>query len=314
MDYVIRQRRGNKITNWGNHTVKRMLAVVLALAFILICLTACGGTKIKTDDNGKTVVDNPDKTFIMDVSKAIQARWKITDADSEKTFEAKSSEEKNALTSYIDAELDILAPYASSTFKDAAMQTKAANYVKALETQKSALDYLQEDRAKFLELFSGGYDQEKALLKDFVDNYNLSVAEEYQERLASLIGTAAAAAAPAETTEETSSVQEGSGSEETAPADAKSAKVALDDWASSIAFKQQDDGSYAGEAENTTGKSFNQISLLVILLDADGNEVGRVYPTVDDLASGSTGKFTFKTDTKFASTNVSVDFYDEKTA
>ena len=144
--------------------MKRMLAVVLALAFILICLTACGGTKIKTDDNGKTVVDNPDKTFIMDVSKAIQARWKITDADSEKTFEAKSSEEKNALTSYIDAELDILAPYASSTFKDAAMQTKAANYVKALETQKSALDYLQEDRAKFLELFSGGYDQEKALL------------------------------------------------------------------------------------------------------------------------------------------------------
>ena len=290
MDYVIRQRRGNKITNWGNHTVKRILAVVLALAFILICLTACGGTKIKTDDNGKTVVDNPDKTFIMDVSKAIQARWKITDADSEKTFEAKSSEEKNALTSYIDAELDILAPYASSTFKDAAMQTKAANYVKALETQKSALDYLQEDRAKFLELFSGGYDQEKALLK------------------------AAAAAAPAETTEETSSAQEGSGSEEKAPADAKSAKVALDDWASSIAFKQQDDGSYAAEAENTTGKSFNQISLLVILLDADGNEVGRVYPTVDDLASGSTGKFTFKTDTKFASTNVSVDFYAEKTA
>ena len=75
MDYVIRQRRGNKITNWGNHTVKRILAVVLALAFILICLTACGGTKIKTDDNGKTLVDNPDKTFSMDVSKAIQARW-----------------------------------------------------------------------------------------------------------------------------------------------------------------------------------------------------------------------------------------------
>ena len=66
--------------------------------------------------------------------------------------------------------------------------------------------------------------------------------------------------------------------------------------------------------ENTTGKSFNQISLQVILLDADGNEVGRIYPTVNELSSGNTGKFSFKTDTKFASTNVSVDFYDEKTA
>ena len=291
------------------------MAVVLSLAFILICLSACGGTKIKTDDNGKTVVDNPDKTFIMDVSKAIQARWKATDADSEKTFELKSSEEKTALTSYIDAELDILAPYASSTFKDAAMQNKAANYVKALETQKSALEYLQEDRAKFLELFAGGYAQEKALLKDFVDNYNLTVAEEYQERLAELVAAAAAPAAPAENEEETSSAEESSGSEkQQAPADAKTAKEALDDWASSIAFKQQDDGSYVAEVENTTGKSFNQISLQVILLDADGNEVGRIYPTVNELSSGNTGKFSFKTDTKFASTKVSVDFYDEKTA
>ncbi len=288
------------------------MAVVLSLALILICLSACGGTKIKTDDNGKTVVDNPDKTFIMDVSKAIQARWKATDADSEKTFELKSNEEKDALTSYIDAELEILAPYASSTFKDAAMQTKAANYVKALEAQKSALEYLKEDRAKFLELFAGGYAQEKALLKDFVENYNLTVAEEYQERLAELVATAAVPAAPADDAEETAPEEEKSN--EQAPADPKTAKEALDDWASAIAFKQQDDGSYVGEVENTTGKSFNQISLQVILLDADGNEVGRIYPTVNELSSGSTGKFTFKTDTKFASTNVSVDFYDEKTA
>lgn len=292
--------------------MKRIMAVVLSLAFILICLSACGGTKIKTDDNGKTVVENPDKTFIMDVSKAIQERWKVTDADSGKTFEAKSGEEKTALESYINAELDILAPYADSTFKDAAMQKKAADYVKALETQKNALEYLTEDRAKFLELFSGGYDQEKTLLKDFVDNYNLSVAKEYQDRLDSLVGGVAAAAAPAENTEEASEGKDDSG--ETTPAEAKSDKEKLDEWASTIAFKQQDDGSYAAEVENTTGKSFNQISLQVLLLDSDGNEVGRVYPTVNELSSGNTGKFTFKTDTSFASTSVSVDFYDEKTA
>lgn len=315
MDTITGKRTGN-LYNWGNLTVKKMMALVLTLALLLICLSACGGTKVSTDDSGKSVVKNPDKTFVADVSKAIQERWKVTDADADKTFDAKSDEEKKALESYIDAELNILSPYAGSTFKDAAMQSKAAEYVKALETQKSALEYLQSDRAKFLEVFSSGYSQEKALLKDFVENYNLSVAEEYQSRLAELVGNAPAAAKTEETasTEETSSAEEPASSEEVKEEGAASAKESLDEWASAIAFKKQDDGSYAAEVENTTGMSFNVMSLKVILLDSDGNEAGQVYPSVENYSNGNSGKFTFKTEVDFASTKVSVDFYDEKTA
>lgn len=283
--------------------MKKIIAVVLSLTLLLLCLAACGQTKTKTDDNGVTVVVKPDKTFISDVSKAIQERWKVTDADSSKTFEAKSDEEKNALESYINAELNILSPYADSTFDDAAMQSKAVNYVKALKAQIEALEFLSSDRAKFLEQFSAAYAQEKALLKDFVDNYNLAVAPEYEDRLAELVGTvnAAAAAAGEDDSEEGKTV-----------AEAQNEKSALDTWAAAVAFTKQDDGSYAADVENTTGKSFNVMSLKVVLVDEDGNEVGQSYPTVNDYDEGSSKTFSFTTDTEFASTRVSVDFYEEK--
>lgn len=284
--------------------MKKIIAVVLSLTLLLLCLAACGQTKTKTDDNGVTVVVKPDKTFISDVSKAIQERWKVTDADQSKTFEAKSNEEKEALESYINAELNILAPYADSTFDDAALQSKAVNYVKALNAQKDALELLSSDRAKFLEQFSAGYAQEKALLKDFVENYNLAVAPEYEERLAELVGTVNAAAAAAS---EESSDEDGK-----TVAEAQDEKSALDTWAAAVAFTKQDDGSYAAEVENTTGKSFNVMSLKVILVDEDGNEVGQSYPTVNDYDDGTSKTFSFTTDTAFASTRVSVDFYEEK--
>lgn len=281
--------------------MKKIIAVVLSLTLLLLCLAACGQTKTKTDDNGVTVVVKPDKTFISDVSKAVQARWKVTDADSSKTFEAKSNEEKDALSSYINAELDVLAPYADSTFDDAAMQSKAVNYVKALKAQKEALELLSSDRAKFLEQFSAAYAQEKSLLKDFVDNYNLTVAPEYADRLAELVGTVNAAASVDEEGEESPTV-----------AEAQDTKSALDTWAAAIAFTKQEDGSYAAEVKNTTDKSFNVMSLKVVLMDEDGNEVGQSYPTVNDYDDGSSKKFSFTTETEFASTRVSVDFYEEK--
>ena len=281
--------------------MKKTIAVVLSLTLLLLCLAACGQTKTKTDDNGVTVVVKPDKTFISDVSKAVQARWKVTDADSSKTFEAKSNEEKDALSSYINAELDILAPYADSTFDDAAMQSKAVNYVKALKAQKEALELLSSDRAKFLEQFSAAYAQEKSLLKDFVDNYNLTVAPEYADRLTELVSTVNAAASVSE-----------EGGESATVAEAQDTKSALDTWAAAIAFTKQEDGSYAAEVKNTTDKSFNVMSLKVVLMDEDGNEVGQSYPTVNDYDDGSSKKFSFTTETEFASTRVSVDFYEEK--
>ena len=62
--------------------------------------------------------------------------------------------------------------------------------------------------------------------------------------------------------------------------------------------------------ENTTGLGFSSLSLTINLLDAEGVIVETTYANVDNFASGAKARLEFMTDKEFASTDISVQYYN----
>lgn len=218
-----------------------------------------------------------------DLAKGLEARWKLSDELAYST----TAEEEKAMRQLVSAELDLLKGYTSESFENSKLQERAIQYINLLNDQMESLQYVQVDYAKYTEMWSKAYNERSKMLVDFVDNYGLTVSDEYLEVLTDMKVNASLVAEKED----------------------KQAKI--DALGESMVFEDEGDWHYVAVVENNTGFDIAHYSAKVILLDEDGVNIDTQYIYADAWSNGQKARFDFYAYEKpFASTQVIVDYWE----
>ncbi len=224
-----------------------------------------------------------DQAFIKSISKGLEARWKLQDSQAD-------SSTVESMREAIQKELDAVEEYKSAAFEDSVLQEKALKYINVLHDSLDNVEYFAatEGYEKWLDV----YNERTIILKDFVDNYGLTVSDKYKTSLDELVANG-----------------------KTAGAD-KTHKEALEKIVNNLEFKLVEDDygwkTYEAIFENSTDFDIVSISIDISLLDADGVIVETNYASVDNVSQGQKAKLEFSTDAEFEKIDPIMDWYEVK--
>lgn len=128
------------------------------------------------------------------------------------------------------------------------------------------------------------------MLKDFVDNYKLTVDSKYQDPLNDIVANGSSVKKKTETED------------------------ALNNLIASATFEKTDDGygyyAYSAVIENISGIDFGTVNLILALYDADGVKAAEVYASTNAWPAGEKVKFETGSDADAAQVKASVDHYE----
>lgn len=251
-----------------------LLATLVAALVTGLC--ACGGSPAEPD--------YADKAFIKDLGKGLEARWAISDSMNmdEVTIED--------IKSWAQTELDRIEKYESSQFEDSKLQEKAIRYINCLkESQENAEAYLSENSRNKWDAI---YNERTALLKDFVENYGLTVSSKNQANLDELVANGKDVA------------------------EENTQRESIDAIVQNLKFKERtdDDDSdfryYEAVFENTTDYDLKWVSIELNLLDKEGVIISTESVYVENAKKGQKTKLEFMTDKKFKKIDPTLDSFE----
>ena len=259
---------------------KRVLAVVFA-AFML--LAGCGNTEQTQEP------ENADAAFMADLSASLMERWDESDKVDAEMLDPYSEEYQTRLIGLIDIELNNLSEYRSATFEDRNLQEDAISYINILEDTKEIADLLTVDYTEYSTQWTEAYNERAKAIKNFVDEYGLTVDEAHQAELEDFIGTA-----------------------KLVEADEARAQKA-DEMIAALDFQPvSTSGSYTtyqATMTNNTGADFQYINMTSDLMDDTGLIVGQAYANTNTFVDGKSIVVEFMTDKQFTSYEVHSDYY-----
>ena len=260
-----------------------------------LLFTGCSGSQQESKQEEE--IHYADEDFVKDMAKGLEARWTLNEQDESKegydAIDLQSSEYKDMMISYINAELDCIGKYKDEKFEDSKLQEEAISYINLLNEHIEICDYIPVDYyGKYLEEFQPIYDGRSKIIQDMADNYGLTVSDKFQSNLD-------------EFKTNSKLVQEKDAQEQ-----------AIDSMLSNITFEEVPDEyagdwkTYQGVVENTTGSDFSTFAVNINLLNADGVIVETAYDQVSNFTNGAKAQFEFSTDKEFTSTEVTVQYYE----
>ena len=260
-----------------------------------LLFTGCSGSQQESKQEEE--IHYADEDFVKDMAKGLEARWTLNEQDESKegydAIDLQSSEYKDMMISYINAELDCIGKYKYEKFEDSKLQEETISYINLLNDHIEICDYIPVDYyGKYLEEFQPIYDGRSKIIQDMADNYGLTVSDKFQSNLD-------------EFKTNSKLVQEKDAQEQ-----------AIDSMLSNITFEEVPDEyagdwkTYQGVVENTTGSDFSTFAVNINLLNADGVIVETAYDQVSNFTNGAKAQFEFSTDKEFTSTEVTVQYYE----
>ena len=260
-----------------------------------LLFTGCSGSQQESKQEEE--IHYADEDFVKDMAKGLEARWTLNEQDESKegydAIDLQSSEYKDMMISYINAELDCIGKYKDEKFEDSKLQEEAISYINLLNDHIEICDYIPVDYyGKYLEEFQPIYDGRSKIIQDMADNYGLTVSDKFQSNLD-------------EFKTNSKLVQEKDAQEQ-----------AIDSMLSNITFEEVPDEysgdwkTYQGVVENTTGSDFATFGVYINLLNAVGVIVETAYDQVSNFTNGAKVQFEFSTDKEFTSTEVTVQYYE----
>lgn len=260
-----------------------------------LLFTGCSGSRQESKQEEE--IHYADEDFVKDMAKGLEARWTLNEQDESKegydAIDLQSSEYKDMMISYINAELDCIGKYKDEKFEDSKLQEETISYINLLNDHIEICDYIPVDYyGKYLEEFQPIYDGRSKIIQDMADNYGLTVSDKFQSNLD-------------EFKTNSKLVQEKDAQEQ-----------AIDSMLSNITFEEVPDEyagdwkTYQGVVENTTGSDFSTFAVNINLLNADGVIVETAYDQVSNFTNGAKAQFEFSTDKEFTSTEVTVQYYE----
>lgn len=260
-----------------------------------LLFTGCSGSQQESKQEEE--IHYADEDFVKDMAKGLEARWTLNEQDESKegydAIDLQSSEYKDMMISYINAELDCIGKYKDEKFEDSKLQEETISYINLLNDHIEICDYIPVDYyGKYLEEFQPIYDGRSKIIQDMADNYGLTVSDKFQSNLD-------------EFKTNSKLVQEKDAQEQ-----------AIDSMLSNITFEEVPDEyagdwkTYQGVVENTTGSDFSTFAVNINLLNADGVIVETAYDQVSNFTNGAKAQFEFSTDKEFTSTEVTAQYYE----
>ena len=257
---------------------KKSLFVFLLIAIVSLgVLASCSSTSS----------DEPhysDQDFIRSVGKGLEARWSLQDTQSD-------SNTLESIKAAVQKELDAVADYQSASFEDSVLQEKAIKYINVLnKSLENAEYYVSTDE---YDKWSEIYDERTIIIKDFVDNYGLTVSDKFKDRLDELVANGKTVGA------------------------ANAQKEAVQKIVDALEFEvTEDDGygwkTYTAIFENTTDYDIIDLDLDVSLLDEDGVIVENQYTYADNVSKGQKAKMEFSTDKSFDRYELIINYLEAK--
>ena len=260
-----------------------------------LLFTGCSGSQQESKQEEE--IHYADEDFVKDMAKGLEARWTLNEQDESKegydAIDLQSSEYKDMMISYINAELDCIGKYKDEKFEDSKLQEETISYINLLNDHIEICDYIPVDYyGKYLEEFQPIYDGRSKIIQDMADNYGLTVSDKFQSNLD-------------EFKTNSKLVQEKDAQEQ-----------AIDSMLSNITFEEVPDEyagdwkTYQGVVENTTGSDFSTFAVNINLVNAAGVIVETAYDQVSNFTNGAKAQFEFSTDKEFTSTEVTVQYYE----
>ncbi|MBM6699336.1 hypothetical protein H7U32_03165 [Bifidobacterium pullorum subsp. saeculare] len=256
-----------------------------------ICsLAACVAMALSLSACGDKATDEPeyaDETAMSVIAEGFEKR-------SDKIDELVAKNEDTSTTKnrrlYVQTELDNDKPLKDARFKDSQMQEDVISYINKLEDTMTLLKTSSPNSDDFASQWSSIYDERSKLLKKFVDDYGLTVGEQYQDSLDELLVNGADVA-------ENDAIDE-----------------AIRGLVSGVTFEKTDDGygsfTYSAVIQNTTNYDFSDVGILLALYDAQGVKVEETYANTSSWRRGESVRFEAFSSTDAATMKPSVDYYD----
>ena len=167
---------------------KKLIILLTAVMCVGLLSAGCSSNNNSKNEEKKEEIQYADDQFIKDMSKGLQARWTLNEQDENKEgydqIDVQSSEYKDMMLSYVQAELDCIEKYKDEKFKDSQLQEKAISYINLLTKHKEVCDYIPVDYyGKYLDEFQSIYNERSKIIEDMANNYGLTVEEKYQSNL-----------------------------------------------------------------------------------------------------------------------------------
>ncbi len=265
----------------------------------LACVVLCGSLLLSgcssignADSESSQTTQYADQNFIKSLSTGLESRWQLSDK-----FDAEHAKNNTAdvidvdeYTTLINTELNAINQYKNAEFQDSKLQEKALSYINALNDSLQALNYINSDPEKYITLWESAYNNRSTLIKNFVENYGLTVDDKYQSTLNEFISNAQAVS------------------------EKEKQKKMIDKLVNSMKFELAEDDygyrTYTATVQNNTGLNFSTFDININLLDNDGTIVETNYDSISQFNNGATAKFKFSTDVNFSSTQVSTSYYE----
>lgn len=131
-----------------------------------------------------------DGQFMRTLSKSLMARWAKSD---EYENDGIVGENPDIYNEYCDIELKKLSGFYNKTFDNSKLQEDAKLYIDYLKSAKEATSHYTVDYTTYAMQWNDTYAKRTVLLKKFVDNYGLTVDDQYNETLNDLLKDAVSA-------------------------------------------------------------------------------------------------------------------------
>lgn len=151
--------------------LKRMFVLVLSS----VILFGCSNSTTSKNENPT------DDDFVTNVSKALEARWKLSN---EQSSDLSTSQLQKKYEEYLNVEMSILGEFDKYDFKDTELKEIADDYYRGLELQKEGIQYVgTDDYTNQTNTWELGYNYRVCAVHDLVSDYGLTVSSKYQEIL-----------------------------------------------------------------------------------------------------------------------------------
>jgi uncharacterized lipoprotein YehR (DUF1307 family) len=228
------------------HNYRKVFSIIVAL-LVVVGLAACGSQQQANDEP-----DYADDEVIAAIAKGLEAR---SDVIYSQTAEVQDS--SDGLKAAVNAEYNVISPFKDRQYQDSKLQEVAISYINSVSDQISVLDTYSYGSTEFYEKWEEVYNKRTTIIKELADNYSLALDENHQSVLDDLVKDGGVAAQKS------------------------AADEAINSLISNATFEQTDEGygnyTYSAVIENTSEFTFNNVSVILGIYDADGVRVEEDY-------------------------------------
>jgi len=276
---------------------KKIITLILCLACIL-SITACVDeseteTKSETETVQESVEDNEeeettepiaeveeveeeepeapeyyDEIFLENISKALEARWKLVDENAENHVLSSRVE----FEKYVNAEKEYLVDCRNELFEDKKLQQYAITYLNAIDSQAEALQYYddtsEESMQKWVQLWSEeGSDVRGEVIVALYDDYGMNISPERVHSVSAMRNSIYIKKYGEDTFYE----------------------KCYADWDESVILTTNDEGYdvLSATITNPTSYDFEDMTISVSWYDADGNQIDVSSVLIDEWNAGA---------------------------